>query len=470
MARGFFDPNAVPKAWADTAAVPRGWVADDLVNVAAPAPSGGIVGDDTAGTGTSPASGDRAWLSQFAMPGAGDGVTGYLRFDATSGAGTNAKFLVYADNGSGQPGALLYASTGQAVPGGGGVLTYSVSVPGLTAAQLIWLGGVTDSFQAEFQVDTSGGQSRMEGTTYATPAGTWTESGTGAGRMNAWMDYTSSGGGGPTYTLGADGGTFALTGAAAGLIYGRRLQADAGSFALTGAAANLVRGRRLVADSGAFTFTGADATLTYTPVGGYTLVAESGSYTFTGQPANLIYNRVLVAQAGAYALTGSDATLTYTGTPGSYTLTAESDSYTLSGPDATLMYSGAQSQAAGGGSFHDAAAQWESRSKWAKEARKLLDELLDSDDAEPVAATPMQAAQDAPQQPRTAEPAPYAPVSTAAMDALLQRSYAADATALLQAIQQREFERIVLMAMQAEQRIREDEEAVAMLLLLSEAE
>lgn len=319
--------------------------------------AGGTVGDDTAGTSDFPASDGRALLSDFTMPADGDGVTGYLRFDATSTAGTNAKFLVYADNGSGQPGALLYASTGQAVPGGGGVLTYSVSVPGLTNGQIVWLGGVTDSFQAVWQADASGGLSRMEGNTYSSPVATWTESGTSGSQVNAWMDYTSGGGGGPTYTLTAESGTFALTGAAAGLIRGRRLQADAGSFALTGAAATLAYGRRLVADagtytltgaaagliynrrldaaSGAFTFTGADATLIYTPVGGYTLVAESGSFTFTGQPASLVYGRRLQADAGSYALTGADVSFRY-----NRRLVADAGAYSLAGSDATLTYSG----------------------------------------------------------------------------------------------------------------------------------
>lgn len=326
--------------------------------------AGGTVGDDTAGASTFPASNDRGILSDFTMPADGDGVTGYLRFDSTSTAGTNAKFLVYA-NGAGVPGALLYASTAQAVPAGGGILTYSVSVPGLTNGQVIWLGGVTDSFQAVWQTDASGGLSRMEGMNYASPDATWTESGTGSAQVNAWMDYTSGGGGGPTYTLTAESGTFALTGAAAGLIYARRIQADSGSFALTGAAANLVRGRRLVADagtyaltgaaaglvygrrlvadSGAFTLTGADATLVYTPVGGYTLVADPGSFTFTGQPANLVYGRRLQADAGSYSLTGSDATLTYTQV-GGYTLTAESGSYSFAGSPATLTYSGQQDE------------------------------------------------------------------------------------------------------------------------------
>ena len=328
----------------------------------APAPpSGGTVGLDVAGVDTSPASGDRAWLSSFTMPGAGDGVTGYLRFDATSTAGTNAKFLVYADNGGGQPGALLYASTGQAVPGGGGILTYSVSVPGLTAGQVVWLGGVTDSFQAKFQTTTPGAQSRMEGTTYSTPNSTWTQSGTGAATMNAWMDYTSSGGG--SYTIGADAGAFVLAGTQAGLRYTRVMPANTGAFALAGTNANLLFNRSLAANSGTFSITGpdvgfvynrrvtadtaayslvgTDATLVYTPAGGYSLSADAGTFNLSGSNAGLVYTRRMVADTGPYVLAGSDATISYTPLPTNYQLDAESGPFNFYGTMVTLIYSGA---------------------------------------------------------------------------------------------------------------------------------
>lgn len=367
-------------------------------------PAGGTVGDDTAGGDTFPTTNNRAILSDFVMPGAGDGVTGYLRFDVTSLAGANAKFLVYADSG-GVPGALLYASAGQAVPAGGGILTYSVSVPGLTASQVVWLGGVTDSSGPVWQVDSSGGLSRMEGMNYASPNATWTQSGTAGAQVNAWMDYTSGGGG--SYSMPAATGAFALAGTATGLLYARRLQADSGTFALAGTAANLVYGRtmtaasgsyamagtdigmrytrlmpantavydmvgsnasllfnrnlaaqsgayavagsdagfmynrRLAADTGAYTIAGTDATLVYTPVGGYTLVAETGTYALTGGDAGLIYTRNMAATTGSYAFVGADVTISYTPLPTNYQLDAEAGPFFFYGTMATLVYSGA---------------------------------------------------------------------------------------------------------------------------------
>lgn len=369
-------------------------------------PAGGVVGLDVAGVDQSPASGDRAWLSAFTMPADGDLVTGYLRFDASSTAGTNAKYLVYADNGSGQPGARLFASaTGQAVPGGGGILTFTISVTGLTNGQIIWLGGVTDSFEAKFQATVPGAQSRMEGTTYGTPNTTWTESGTGAATINAWADYVTGGGG--SYSMPANTGAFVLAGTTAGLVYARRLQADSGTFTLAGTAANLVYGRtmpaaagsyalagtdvgmrytrlmpantavydmagssasllfnrnlaaesgayalassdagfmynrRLAADTGAYTIAGTDATLVYTPVGGYTLVAETGTYALTGGDAGLIYTRNMAATTGSYAFVGADVTLSYTPLPTNYQLDAEAGPFFFYGTMATLVYSGA---------------------------------------------------------------------------------------------------------------------------------
>lgn len=143
--------------------------------------------------------------------------------------------------------------------------------------------------------------------------------------------------GGPTYTLTADQGSYALTGQTAALLASRRLAVDSGSYALTGYAANLV----------------------YTPVGGatYTLVAGSGSYALTGQAAGLRAARKLVAAQGSYGITGQAAGLyrgyVLTAAQGSYTLTgrdaafrrgyaltAASGAYTLTGYAATLTYSG----------------------------------------------------------------------------------------------------------------------------------
>lgn len=117
--------------------------------------------------------------------------------------------------------------------------------------------------------------------------------------------------GGPTYTLTADSGSFALTGQATGLALNRVLSAASGSFALTGQAAGLAVNRTLSAASGSYSLTGQNATLTYTPTSTatYTLAAASGSFAVSGQDVVLAYNRVLSAANGSYLLTGQNATL-----------------------------------------------------------------------------------------------------------------------------------------------------------------
>jgi hypothetical protein len=164
--------------------------------------------------------------------------------------------------------------------------------------------------------------------------------------------------GGPTYTLTADSGSFALTGQAAGLSFNRTLAADSGSFALTGQDAALLQNRVLASDSGAFalagqdatpTFSrvlsaasgsyalaGQDATLTYTPISGatYTLAAASGSFALAGQGAVLLQNRSLAADSGSFALTGQDATLAR-----GYMMPAQSGDYSVAGQDAALIAS-----------------------------------------------------------------------------------------------------------------------------------
>lgn len=148
-------------------------------------------GDTTAGGDTFPCSGDRGCLSRFTCPEVGTITAIWVRFDATSTAGANAKALLYTNN-AGVPGTLVVASSGAAVPAGGGLQQFVCT--GALTAQDYWIGAVTDSFQSVFQCDASGGGSRMEGVTYASPAATWTESGTTTAQFNAYVEYTPGGG------------------------------------------------------------------------------------------------------------------------------------------------------------------------------------------------------------------------------------------------------------------------------------
>jgi hypothetical protein len=134
-------------------------------------------------------------------------------------------------------------------------------------------------------------------------------------------------------SLAAEAGAFAYTGQDASLEYGREVQADAGSYVITGQDASLEYGREVLALAGSFTVTGADASLEW----GREAAAEAGSFTLNGVDASLEYGRELAAGAGSYAFTGVDATLTKS-TIGVYSLAAESGSFSFSGTDANLEY------------------------------------------------------------------------------------------------------------------------------------
>lgn len=119
--------------------------------------------------------------------------------------------------------------------------------------------------------------------------------------------------GGATYTLTADGGSFTLTGGAAGLAAGRKLTAAQGSFTLTGGSAGLAVTRKLTAAQGSFTLTGGDVTFTYNGSATYTLTAEQGSFTLTGGAVTFGRTYAIAADGGSYALTGGNANFTYSG-------------------------------------------------------------------------------------------------------------------------------------------------------------
>ncbi len=144
--------------------------------------------------------------------------------------------------------------------------------------------------------------------------------------------FDVGGGGGPTYTLTCDAGSYSLTGTDATLTVGRTIDCDAGSYAVTGTDAALTVGRTIDCDAGSYAVTGTDAALTV----GRTIVAEAGSYTVAGTDADLTVGRTISADAGTYTLTGTDAGLTV-----ARVLDAASGTYTLTGTAADLDYSGA---------------------------------------------------------------------------------------------------------------------------------
>lgn len=181
----------------------------------------------------------------------------------------------------------------------------------------------------------------------------------GTARKGWWLAFGPAAGGG-AYSLTAESGSYALTGQSAGLLASRALAAEQGSYALTGqdvalnrgyvvAAeqgsyaltgqdAGLLRGLLLTAAQGSYALSGQDVTLTYTPLGAYSLTADQGSYDLTGQSVSLLWGRALVAEQGSYALNGQDASLVYT-PAGAYSLAAGQGAYALTGQDVALLWS-----------------------------------------------------------------------------------------------------------------------------------
>jgi len=161
--------------------------------------------------------------------------------------------------------------------------------------------------------------------------------------------FATTGGGGGSYSLAMDAGTYSVTGSAVALKAARKLASAAGSYTQTGQAVALKAGRKLASASGSYTVTGsavalkaarkiASASGSYSLTGsavvlkaGRKLASAAGSYSVTGSAVGLKAGRKLAIAAGAYSLTGQDVTLTYSGASGSYTINIDSAAYSLTG-------------------------------------------------------------------------------------------------------------------------------------------
>ena len=150
-----------------------------------------IFGDNTSGGDTFPSTNDRCIVSAYTLIEAGTATQINVLYDATTTAGCNSKGVIYADSG-GLPGALVIASAGVAIPGGGGDIAHSIS-PTALAAGTYWIGSVVDSFQAVWSGEpTGGGLQRKEAHTYASPANPFgTPSGSGGMTVDAYVTYAS---------------------------------------------------------------------------------------------------------------------------------------------------------------------------------------------------------------------------------------------------------------------------------------
>jgi hypothetical protein len=135
--------------------------------------------------------------------------------------------------------------------------------------------------------------------------------------------------GGTNYTLDAEAGSYATTGADADLELGRVVVADSGSYAVNGTDASLEFGFRIAADAGSYSVAGSDADLEL----GREVVADAGAYSVTGSDVNLVAlaDKAIAADAGAYAVTGADTSLEY-----GFRIAADAGAYTVTGTIADL--------------------------------------------------------------------------------------------------------------------------------------
>lgn len=137
-------------------------------------------------------------------------------------------------------------------------------------------------------------------------------------------------------TMEAATGTYGITGSEATLTYTPvgdfSIDADTGVYGVTGSTAGLLYSPELAAATGTYAITGVDATLTYTPVGSTTLTADTGIYGITGSTAGLLHGHVMAVETGSYAVTGSDAGLQL-----GQSMVVATGTYAITGVDADLL-------------------------------------------------------------------------------------------------------------------------------------
>lgn len=145
------------------------------------------------------------------------------------------------------------------------------------------------------------------------------------------------------YPIVASAGAFAETGASVALKFGHKIPVDGGVFTETGAVVGLKRGYPLVVGTGAFALTGNAVGLKT----GYAVPVGTGSFALSGTDVGLKHGYPIAVGAGSFAETGSSVALRY-----GPKLSVGTGAYTLSGSDVSLQYSGSDLiMSAEGGSF-----------------------------------------------------------------------------------------------------------------------
>lgn len=200
----------------------------------------------------------------------------------------------------------------------------------------IWTGGTTTGDDAQLSkwrdAVTDIATVNLVEVTMAAPAAAWNS----ISLIMTSVEYVSAA------VLAADPGSYAVTGSAATLKVGRRLDAQPGSYAVSGTDAALKYGRKLSAAGGAYTVTGVAAALIATRK----LLAEAGEYLVNGSVMTMILGKKIVAEAGSYTHTGTDAMLKL-----ARKIEAQGGSYAVTGADAALLLVAEKAILADGGSY-----------------------------------------------------------------------------------------------------------------------
>lgn len=163
-----------------------------------------FLGDTTQGSESSPGNSGRALVTKFTASENGTITGGQAYFASSSTAGSSAKLLIYQEDTvtAGRPGSLIAASSGTAVPAGGGLITWTGMSGSIVNGTSYYVGIVYSDFQANVSVD--GGLSGLDtemanGTlSYTTPPATWPNPSSPTYtdlRVNAAIEYTTGGGG-----------------------------------------------------------------------------------------------------------------------------------------------------------------------------------------------------------------------------------------------------------------------------------
>lgn len=153
-----------------------------------------ILGDNSQGAGGTNGNSDRIFVTRFTAAEAGVINSAGAYFAADSTAGTSAKVVLY-NAGASAPTTLVAVSSASAVPGGGGLVTFTMS--GTFEAGDYYLGVVYSDFQARLSTDTglsgmdselgdpSGAYASPPDLTGWTPLATYSDN-----RANAYVEYT----------------------------------------------------------------------------------------------------------------------------------------------------------------------------------------------------------------------------------------------------------------------------------------